>query len=79
VCNEELKIKTAKSEQENCIKIKQLTEGLTNQLFKVVNKSKNLESGHKTVLFRIYGTDTKEFFDPAVEVSIFKMLSEYRI
>ncbi len=62
--------------------INKITEGLTNQLFKVSlrpNHERGEELRTHIVLFRIYGADIASFYDPAVEVQTFEMLSRYRI
>jgi len=60
------------------VQIKQVTEGLTNQIFKIYLEPV-LESVDQVVLFRIYGTQSKEFIDPDVEIFTFEMLSKYQI
>lgn len=59
--------------------IKQVTEGLTNQIFKVYLEPADKAQSLGCVLFRIYGTEMKEFIDPVVELRVFEMLSKYEI
>jgi len=61
--------------------IKQVTEGLTNQIFKVFldRQPGSKAVSHEVVLFRIYGQEMSEFIDPEVELQTFKMLSQYEI
>jgi choline kinase len=62
------------------IEIKQLLEGLSNQLFKVALKVPGGSSiPYSTVLFRVYGEHVSSFYDPAYELEVFKMLSNMGI
>lgn len=58
------------------IEIRQLAEGLTNQLFKVTHAD---ASHNRCVLFRVYGRDVGHFYDPGMEVRVFELLSDYGI
>ena len=62
------------------IDIRQLLEGLSNQLFKVSLKSSSGTAVQfKSVLFRIYGEHVSSFYDPAFELNVFTGLSEMMI
>lgn len=62
------------------IKVKQLMEGLSNQLFKVslVNVPSNA-AAYTTVLFRIYGEHVSSFYDPEHELEVFRVISQLEI
>lgn len=60
------------------VQIKQVTEGLTNQIFKVFLEPP-IQGADLVVLFRIYGQEMKEFINPDVELRTFEMLSYYQI
>lgn len=64
------------------IEVKQLLEGLSNQLFKVTLKSPTVRGSavpFGTVLFRIYGEHVSSFYDPKFELEVFTGLSELLI
>ena len=64
------------------IEVKQLLEGLSNQLFKVTLKPSTSTGSalpFGTVLFRIYGEHVSSFYDPAFELEVFTGLSQLRI
>ena len=56
------------------IEIKQMVEGLSNQLFRVTLKN-SPPASFNTVLFRIYGEHVSSFYDPEHELKVFKALS----
>jgi len=60
------------------IKIHQLMEGLSNQIFRVSVKQEAAPL-FDSVLFRIYGTCSSKFYDPVYENDVYHMLSTYRI
>ena len=63
------------------VEVKQLLEGLSNQLFKVsIKNTKDLPTiPYSTVLFRIYGEHVSSFYDPGFELEVFRMLSTMNI
>lgn len=62
------------------IQVKQLMEGLSNQLFKVtlINVPSNAVA-YTTVLFRIYGEHVSSFYEPEHELEVFKVISHMQI
>jgi len=62
------------------IEVKQLLEGLSNQLFKVtLRRTSSSAVPFPTVLFRIYGEHVSSFYDPAFELEVFQGLSDLQI
>ena len=57
------------------IEIKQMVEGLSNQLFRVTLKGSSTPSLFTTVLFRIYGEHVSSFYNPEHELKVFRTLS----
>lgn len=76
ICLENLK--AWKDIPKESIKIHQLMEGLSNQIFKV-SVQKTPAPSFDSVLFRIYGTCSTKFYDPVYENNVYHMLSTYRI
>ena len=72
--------KAAVRSDEEKIEIKQLMEGLSNQLYKVTltNVATNAVA-YKTVLFRIYGEHVSSFYNPEHELAVFKTISHLQI
>lgn len=62
------------SKLSEAIEIKQMVEGLSNQLFRVTLKNPAAAS-FSTVLFRIYGEHVSSFYNPEHELKVFKALS----
>ncbi|CRG95539.1 choline kinase, putative [Plasmodium gallinaceum] len=67
---------------EDDICVNQILCGLTNQLFEVslkedLAKKSNLKRKH--VLFRIYGKDVQELYNPIYELEVYKTMSKYKI
>ena len=60
----------------DAIEIKQMVEGLSNQLFRVrLNRTANAGASFSTVLFRIYGEHVSSFYNPDHELKVFRTLS----
>ena len=62
----------------SAIEIKEMVEGLSNQLFRVTLKTSEESvggAGFKTVLYRIYGEHVSSFYNPEHELKVFKTLS----
>ncbi|KAA8911847.1 putative ethanolamine kinase [Sphaerosporella brunnea] len=61
----------------NNVEIKQLTEGTTNKLFKIVNKAPSVADGDETVLLRVYGAGTDVLVDREREFSTHCLLAQH--
>jgi thiamine kinase-like enzyme len=64
------------------IKIHQLCEGLSNQIFKVYVENASANNGAigvTCVLFRVYGNEVSRLYDPQNELYTYKLLAEYGI
>jgi choline kinase len=57
------------------VEIKQMVEGLSNQLFRVSLRGGSKASSFRTVLYRIYGEHVSSFYNPDHELRVFKTLS----
>ncbi|KAF7455801.1 choline kinase [Cryptosporidium felis] len=79
ICRE--KIPGWKDISDDCIEVKQIFSGLTNQLFDVsiINKCISLQLKHSRILFRIYGKHVGKFYDSKVELEVFRYLSRIKI
>merc|ERR1719316_1731923 len=87
--------KYAGANRRNRIKIDQLCEGLSNQIFKVYVDTgslaqtvsgqacllalENTRDAVTCVLFRVYGTEVSRMYDPEQELYLYKLLAKYGI
>lgn len=62
--------------EDSNIRVKQLSEGLTNYLC-CVEAITPVSSSHKKVLFRIFGESNGSFYEPDFERMVFRSLSEH--